>query len=473
MSVYLETGGKSTQIWTRQRAQGNRWVQGTVPLISSTPYTLRFEAVAGTSFTGDIALDDIKFVGCPPGPTPPPPPTYPPGVGVGDCNFESCVGGLSPCCWKNIAQGDNFDWIRGKGLTPSVTTGPSSDHTYGNYSGHYMYIEASDQSLFSWYYAKLVSRKMKGVPKPGLCSLTIWYHMSGSNVGRLTILKEPDSVFSFSYPTLWTARGDQGSMWKNVTVDLYTTAYSSNDFQLSVRADQVTSRSSDIAVDDFMFSDGCDAYFVDTKPCYNLDVCHPVTNETMPPTDCHELFCVNGGTCYIQFGESYCHCVGLFGGRRCEKPITVTSAPTTRKTTTKAPTTMRLSTAAPTVSACPNQACDPTANDCVCSVLSEPLYCQTCEQTAVTCDYCVCQVIQGKRMCYFTQAYVNQLKTPEPGKPTELASSSHHGISCNHNRLSLFFFFNVAGMYAAIGVSIAVVGIIVVAVIIYSILSKK
>ena len=76
-------------------------------------------------------------------------------------------------------------------------------------------------------------------------------------------------------------------------------------------------------------------------------------------------------------------------------------------------------------------------------------------------------------MCYFTQAYVNQLKTPEPGKPTELASSSHHGISCNHNRLSLFFFFNVAGMYAAIGVSIAVVGIIVVAVIIYSILSKK
>ena len=284
LSVYLETGGKSTQIWTRRRAQGNRWIQGTVPLISSTPYTIRFEAVAGTSFTGDIALDDIKFVGCPPGPTPPPPPTYPPGVGVGDCNFESCVGGLSPCCWKNIAQGDYFDWIRGKGLTPSVTTGPSSDHTYGNYSGHYMYIEASDQRLFSWYNAKLVSRKMKGIVKPGLCSLTIWYHMSGSNVGRLTILKEPDNVFSFSYPTLWSARGDQGSMWKNVTVDLYTSAYSSNDFQLSVRADQVTSRSSDIAVDDFMFSDGCDAYFMDTKPCYNLDVCHPVTNETAPPT---------------------------------------------------------------------------------------------------------------------------------------------------------------------------------------------
>jgi len=43
---------------------------------------------------------------------------------LGKCNFQN---GL--CTWYNLpnSQGDDFDWIRGSGGTPSSLTGPRSD----------------------------------------------------------------------------------------------------------------------------------------------------------------------------------------------------------------------------------------------------------------------------------------------------------------------------------------------------------
>ena len=45
----------------------------------------------------------------------------------GDCSFEN---GL--CTWTNTLKGDVFDWVLGGGSTPSLLTGPSSDHTTGS-----------------------------------------------------------------------------------------------------------------------------------------------------------------------------------------------------------------------------------------------------------------------------------------------------------------------------------------------------
>ena len=42
---------------------------------------------------------------------------------------------------------DDVDWSIGQGNTPSKDTGPSMDHTYGQYgdpSGKYMYLEATN-----------------------------------------------------------------------------------------------------------------------------------------------------------------------------------------------------------------------------------------------------------------------------------------------------------------------------------------
>lgn len=73
-----------------------------------------FEGIKGTSYTGDIAIDDVKIMNgsCP---TP------------GDCSFDDGM-----CTWTNSRTGDVFDWIIGGGGTPSFFTGPSSDHTTGN-----------------------------------------------------------------------------------------------------------------------------------------------------------------------------------------------------------------------------------------------------------------------------------------------------------------------------------------------------
>lgn len=71
----------------------------------------------GTSFTGDIAIDDmiVKDGGC--------------GM-PSDCNFEKDM-----CLWRNVKTKDNFDWLKGKGSTSSSFTGPSVDHTLNSDQG--------------------------------------------------------------------------------------------------------------------------------------------------------------------------------------------------------------------------------------------------------------------------------------------------------------------------------------------------
>ena len=79
-----------------------------------------FEAIKGTSFTGDIAIDDFKIRdGACPAP--------------GDCDFEDA----DMCSWTN-GRADDFDWIIGRGGTPSFFTGPSIDHTTGTGAGVYI-----------------------------------------------------------------------------------------------------------------------------------------------------------------------------------------------------------------------------------------------------------------------------------------------------------------------------------------------
>ena len=97
-----------------------------------------FEAVRGSSYTGDIAIDDITYTvgACPVQPkdalpslsttAPPTVATTSPPKGAVDCNFESNF-----CGWKHDSSG-NFNWTRAKGATSSSNTGPRYDHTLKN-----------------------------------------------------------------------------------------------------------------------------------------------------------------------------------------------------------------------------------------------------------------------------------------------------------------------------------------------------
>ena len=53
------------------------------------------------------------------------------------CNFE-----FDLCSWRQCRE-DNFDWLIKAGSTPTGGTGPSTDHTLRDPSGHYIYLESS------------------------------------------------------------------------------------------------------------------------------------------------------------------------------------------------------------------------------------------------------------------------------------------------------------------------------------------
>ena len=84
----------------------------------------------GSSYTGDIAIDDVVFTNsrCTHIPANAAPPTVAPTTTVpsdSNCTFET---GL--CNWRQLTT-DDFDWTRNKDNTVSVGTGPLGDHTTG------------------------------------------------------------------------------------------------------------------------------------------------------------------------------------------------------------------------------------------------------------------------------------------------------------------------------------------------------
>merc|ERR1719414_637713 len=95
--------------------------------------------------------------------------------------------------WSN-AGGDQFDWTRRSGSTPSSRTGPSNG--FGG-SGHYMFIETSSPRRQG---DKAI---LKSLPMhvDGPMALNFKYHMYGSSTGSLEV-----KVNGY---TEWTKTGNQ------------------------------------------------------------------------------------------------------------------------------------------------------------------------------------------------------------------------------------------------------------------------
>ncbi|WP_411026962.1 hypothetical protein, partial [Salmonella sp. s55044] len=62
LNVYAKTTTLGNATWTKYGSQGNQWILGQVSIHVFTPTQIVFEGVRGSSFTGDIALDDISIV---------------------------------------------------------------------------------------------------------------------------------------------------------------------------------------------------------------------------------------------------------------------------------------------------------------------------------------------------------------------------------------------------------------------------
>eukprot|EP00058_Branchiostoma_floridae_P026512 XP_002612003.1 hypothetical protein BRAFLDRAFT_86962 [Branchiostoma floridae] len=66
LNVYLFTEvGQGEPLWSMSGNQGNQWIRARISIKPTRNFQLMFEAIRGTDWRGDIAIDDIKLVAHP------------------------------------------------------------------------------------------------------------------------------------------------------------------------------------------------------------------------------------------------------------------------------------------------------------------------------------------------------------------------------------------------------------------------
>ncbi len=225
--------GSWSTIWTRSGNQGNAWLTGTVDLNSYNGSTveLRFVGTTTSTWQGDIAIDDISLTtttggggGCIGGIT-----SFPYGEG-----FESNFGQ-----WTQ-GSGDDFNWERRSGSTPSSGTGPSGAAA-GSY---YAYMESSSPNYSNK--VAILNSPCFDLSAESSASFSFQYHMYGaSNMGSLSLQARANGAGSWS--TVWSASGNQGNSWQSANVDL--ASYTGDGVELRFYGTTGTTWQGDMAID--------------------------------------------------------------------------------------------------------------------------------------------------------------------------------------------------------------------------------
>nr|KAG5689549.1 hypothetical protein BaRGS_022052 [Batillaria attramentaria] len=221
LSVYLRTGGRIVNtIFNVSGDQGNRWIQSEVTAV--------FEGVVGTNYVSDIAIDDVSIS---PGSC---------GAAPGNCDFEKDM-----CTWSNT-RGDQFDWLRSTGSTPSQYTGPSTDHTQGNTAGGFVFIESSAPRR-TGDKAWLISQPFPAFT--GARCFNFWYHMYGSGIGSLNVYV--DDTANTTKTLLWSQKDNKGDRWLQGQMPIPP---QSKEYLVRVEGIRGSTYYGDIGLDDFSFT---------------------------------------------------------------------------------------------------------------------------------------------------------------------------------------------------------------------------
>ncbi|XP_062297401.1 MAM and LDL-receptor class A domain-containing protein 1 [Scomber scombrus] len=272
LQVLLKYGNVTHEVWSQTGNQGNKWRRGEVFIGLSDNFQVVFRAKRGISYMGDVVIDDVSFVDCsPPLPSdwPCTPEQYACANGhcitednlcdfINHCGDDSdenpyickgfsgrCSFEFDLCSWRQSRE-DDFDWLIKAGSTPTVGTGPSTDHTLREPSGHYLYLESSfpqaagDNARIS---GPLLSRRSSE------CKMRFYYHMSGDGIGTLSVFRSSEGHLHL----LLNLTGDQGNYWQMREIPL---SYA-RDFQVMFEGKVGRNPKGDICLDDITFSPGC------------------------------------------------------------------------------------------------------------------------------------------------------------------------------------------------------------------------
>lgn len=184
-------------------------------------------------------------------------------------NYEQCTFEQGSCGWVQDDY-DDFDWTLISGSTSVNNYGPSEDHTYGNETGYFMYIEPAATT----YLPNATARLKSSVFFPndqGTCAIRFFYYMTGQHVSPLNVYTENKENGSLSLK--WSANKAQGDEWKKVSITLKET----QNFRVVIEAVRGSGYLGDTGIDDISFTLGCyrlaTATLPPLRPTVNPGIC--------------------------------------------------------------------------------------------------------------------------------------------------------------------------------------------------------
>ncbi|XP_022101846.1 MAM and LDL-receptor class A domain-containing protein 1-like [Acanthaster planci] len=146
------------------------WMQALVNISGlDAGFTVAMEVIRGDSSQSDIAIDDLSIWQdeCPS-----------PLLSF-NCSFEQ-----GPCGWTQ-SNDDDYNLALQREDTLSSETGPEFDHTFGDYSGTYLYLEGSNGN--ARYRAVLLSPEVRGTAEQQSWCFSFWYNMFGRHIDCINV----------------------------------------------------------------------------------------------------------------------------------------------------------------------------------------------------------------------------------------------------------------------------------------------
>lgn len=148
------------------------------------------------------------------------------------------------------AGGDDGDWYRNSGSTPSSNTGPSSA-AEGSW---YLFLEASTNNSAGQIgnnATAILESDCFDLSSATSATFSFQNHMYGSDVGSLSVEVSVDDLI---WTSLWSSSGSLGNQWNSVDVNLDT--YTGGSIKLRLVGTTGDGWSSDIAIDDLSVTTG-------------------------------------------------------------------------------------------------------------------------------------------------------------------------------------------------------------------------
>ncbi|CAL2101393.1 conserved protein of unknown function precursor containing a type A C-terminal secretion signal. Probable M12B family metalloprotease [Tenacibaculum sp. 190130A14a] len=142
------------------------------------------------------------------------------------------------------AGGDDLDWSRRTGGTPSNNTGPSAA-TNGS---HYIYVEASGRNTGYPNKRAIINSPCFDLSGLSAASVSFQYHMYGAtDMGTIDLeISEDDGA---TWTSIWNQSGNKGNSWLSASVDLGS--YIGKGIKLRFNRFTGSTWRADIAIDAF------------------------------------------------------------------------------------------------------------------------------------------------------------------------------------------------------------------------------